>query len=131
MAKRTESGERPAPDAPKPHEIMALNQQALRAFMDASSTALRGWQAMNVTLMETARHRYQEGIAALQKVAKGQSPAEAYQMQCDFCRSAMEACFEDTTRLLHAAERLATEQWAEFAPGMRPARPDGSIEETK
>ena len=131
MVKQTESGERAAPGAPKPHEIMALNQQALQAFMDASSTALRGWQAMNLTLMEAARHRYQEGIAALQKVAKCQSPGEAYQMQCDFCRSAMEACFEDTARLLHAAEKVATEQWTEFAPGMRPAHPEESTEETK
>jgi hypothetical protein len=117
MAKQTESRQRPSQAALQLDEMMGFNAQAMQAFMDASSTALQGWQAMNSALMETARHRYQEGIAALQKLAKCQSPDEAYQMQCDLCRSAMEGYSEDCAKLFAMASRMATERWAEWAPG--------------
>ena len=116
MTRRTQT-EPPKPQVPEIDEMLAFNSRAIDAFMGASNSAQQGWQAINGQLMDVMKRQFDENVAAAQRLAKCQNAAEAYQIQCDICRSAVESYLQDAGKLLTLAARMTAEGWASSVSG--------------
>jgi phasin family protein len=90
-------------------EVLAFNKQNYDAMMAAGDIYMKGVEAFNAALIESAQKSVAAGLANTQAVLAAQSLQEVVGLQNDFARRAFDDAVAETAKLSELTTKVANE----------------------
>ena len=90
-------------------EVLAFNKQNYDAVLAAGDIYMKGVEALNAALIESAQKTVAAGLANTQAVLAAQSLQEAVDLQNDFARRAFDAAVTETAKLSELTTKVAND----------------------
>jgi hypothetical protein len=107
-----------------------FGKEGFEAYMQSATTFAKAFERINSEVMSYSKQQMEDGVAAFKAVAGAKSVHEAWEVQSDFAKSALDAYIAQATKIndlvMDAAKQAAeplTAQFQAFAEAAKDARP--------
>jgi phasin family protein len=86
--------------------VFGANGANVTAFIEAGEALLKGMIAINQEVMNFTNQRMRADVEVGQSMARCTDPVAAFDLQCEFARSATEQYLAETTKLMQLATKM-------------------------
>ncbi|MBN9075243.1 MAG: Phasin [Rhizobiales bacterium 65-79] len=95
-------------------EVDAAGKEFLDSGLRSFASLSKGMQAIAVDATEYTKKTYEEGSAALRRLAAAKTPEAAFEIQGFYARSAYEGFVAETARMIELYAELARDAYKPF-----------------
>jgi phasin family protein len=92
----------------------AIGKEFLECGLRSFAAVSKGVQAIALDATEYTKKSYEEGSAALQKLAAAKSAEAAFEIQSGYARSAYESLVSESTKMIELYAELARDAYKPF-----------------
>ena len=92
--------------------LIEANGANVEAFTKATEAMVKGFAELNQEMMTFSQRRFEENMNRSMALMHCKNVEEAFQVQCDFIKSATQQYLEESNQLMTMMAKLTKESWS-------------------